>query len=191
MLTVLPLQHNKYENDVSPTRPDLYELGNNFRTQATQFQDLINASPGGVVTINSLTSYRSQRFDRQIANNPQFFNAPFPGLLVQSGMSLQSPHHARYSSDQCSSSCIHFHLPLHGKPLRREPNRCAFASEHPDVVRHLRSRWKLHCTFRTRENPKQLVPSLTDSTIHHSLLLGRYRQRRGPSPKVLEHWWQP
>lgn len=71
---------------MSPTRPDLYESGNNFITQATQFQDLINASPGGEVTMDSLTSYRSQRFDRQIANNPRFFNAPFPGLLVQSGM---------------------------------------------------------------------------------------------------------
>nr|POE80889.1 aromatic peroxygenase [Quercus suber] len=75
--------HNKYENDVSPTRPDLYESGNNYITQADQFQDLINASPGGVVTLDSLTTYRSQRFDRQIANNPYFFNAPFPGLLVQ------------------------------------------------------------------------------------------------------------
>jgi len=75
--------HNKYENDVSPTRPDLYESGNNYITQASQFQDLINASPGGFVTLDSLTTYRSQRFDRQIANNPYFFNAPFPGILVQ------------------------------------------------------------------------------------------------------------
>ncbi|KAF2160337.1 hypothetical protein M409DRAFT_70503 [Zasmidium cellare ATCC 36951] len=75
--------HNKYENDVSPTRPDLYESGNNYITQADQFQDLINASPGGVVTLDSLAEYRSQRFDRQIANNPYFFNAPFPGILVQ------------------------------------------------------------------------------------------------------------
>lgn len=75
--------HNKYENDVSPTRPDLYETGNNYITQADQFQDLINASPGGVVTLDSLTSYRSQRFARQVAENPYFFNGPFPGLLVQ------------------------------------------------------------------------------------------------------------
>lgn len=75
--------HNKYENDVSPTRPDLYESGNNYITQADQFQDMINASPGGVVTLDSLASYRAQRFARQKANNPYFFNAPFPGLLVQ------------------------------------------------------------------------------------------------------------
>jgi hypothetical protein len=75
--------HNKYENDISPTRPDLYETGNNYITQANQFQDLINASPGGFVTLDSLTLYRSQRYDRQLANNPYFFNGPFTGLLVQ------------------------------------------------------------------------------------------------------------
>lgn len=56
----------RYENDVSPTRPDLYESGNNYITQADQFQDMINASPGGVVTLDSLASYRSQRFDTQV-----------------------------------------------------------------------------------------------------------------------------
>lgn len=76
--------HNKYENDVSPTRPDLYQAGNNYITQASQFQELINVSPGGVVTLDSLTTHRSNRFDSSIANNPYFFNAPFPGLLVQS-----------------------------------------------------------------------------------------------------------
>jgi hypothetical protein len=75
--------HNKYENDASPTRPDLYETGNNYITQASQFQDLVNASPGGFVTLESLTAYRSQRYDRQVANNPYFFNGPFTGLLVQ------------------------------------------------------------------------------------------------------------
>ena len=75
--------HNKYENDVSPTRPDLYESGNNYLTQAQQFQDMIDASPGGLITLDTLAEYRSQRFDRQVANNPYFFNAPFPGLLVQ------------------------------------------------------------------------------------------------------------
>lgn len=75
--------HNKYESDASPTRPDLYEDGNNYETQADQFQQLIDASPGGEVTLNSLTAFRSQRFDAQIANNPFFFNGPFTGVAVQ------------------------------------------------------------------------------------------------------------
>lgn len=75
--------HNKYEGDASPTRPDLYESGNNYKTVTRQFQELINYSPGGQVTLDSLTSFRSHRFDTQIANNPNFFNGPFSGVLVQ------------------------------------------------------------------------------------------------------------
>lgn len=75
--------HNKYEGDASPTRPDLYEAGNNYKTVTAQFQDLINHSPGGQVSIDSLTQFRSDRFDAQIRNNPSFFNGPFTGVLVQ------------------------------------------------------------------------------------------------------------
>lgn len=75
--------HNKYEGDASPTRPDLYEAGNDFKTVTAQFQDLINHSPGGQVTLDSLTAFRSDRFDTQIRNNPNFFNGPFTGVLVQ------------------------------------------------------------------------------------------------------------
>lgn len=75
--------HNKYESDASPTRPDLYESGNNHETVTSQFQDLINHSPSGQVTLDSLTAFRSDRFDTQIRNNPNFFNGPFSGLLVQ------------------------------------------------------------------------------------------------------------
>ena len=74
--------HNKYESDASPTRPDLYEAGNDYKTVASQFQQLIDASPGSV-TMESLTSFRSQRFDTQIADNPYFFNGPFTGVAVQ------------------------------------------------------------------------------------------------------------
>ncbi|KAF7189733.1 Dothistromin biosynthesis peroxidase dotB [Pseudocercospora fuligena] len=74
--------HNKYEGDASPTRPDLYQAGNNYKTVTSQFQDLINNSPGSV-TINSLTAFRSKRFDDQIASNKYFFNGPFSGVLVQ------------------------------------------------------------------------------------------------------------
>lgn len=74
--------HNKYEADASPTRPDLYEAGNDYKTVVAQFQQLIDASPGSV-TMESLTSFRSQRFDTQIANNPYFFNGPFTGVVVQ------------------------------------------------------------------------------------------------------------
>ncbi|KAH7086311.1 hypothetical protein FB567DRAFT_570206 [Paraphoma chrysanthemicola] len=75
--------HNKYEGDASPTRPDLYQAGNNYETVTSQFQEMIDYSPGGEVTLDSLTSFRSHRFDTQIAQNPRFFNGPFSGVLVQ------------------------------------------------------------------------------------------------------------
>jgi hypothetical protein len=66
--------HNKYESDASPTRPDLYEFGNDYMTQADQAQQLLDLSPGNVISMESLTNFRSVRFDTQIANNPYFFN---------------------------------------------------------------------------------------------------------------------
>ncbi|KAF2448414.1 Cloroperoxidase [Karstenula rhodostoma CBS 690.94] len=75
--------HNKYEGDASPTRPDLYQSGNNYKTVTSQFQELIDYSPGGEVTLDSLTSFRSHRFDTQISQNSEFFNGPFSGVLVQ------------------------------------------------------------------------------------------------------------
>ncbi|KAF2821658.1 Cloroperoxidase [Ophiobolus disseminans] len=75
--------HNKYEGDASPTRPDLYQDGNNWMTVTKQFQELVDYSPGGQVTLESLTNFRSHRFDTQVANNPYFFNGPFSGVLVQ------------------------------------------------------------------------------------------------------------
>ncbi|KAK4629555.1 Dothistromin biosynthesis peroxidase dotB [Fulvia fulva] len=75
--------HNKYESDASPTKPDLYESGNNYETMVDQFQQLIDISPGGFVDLNTLAKHRSNRFDTQIKNNPYFFNGPFTGVLVQ------------------------------------------------------------------------------------------------------------
>ncbi|KJX97511.1 oxidase-like protein [Zymoseptoria brevis] len=75
--------HNKYDGDSSPTRPDLYQEGNNYKIQVDQFQQLIDNSPGGEVTLASLTEHRSQRFDTQKATNAYWFNGPFTGVLVQ------------------------------------------------------------------------------------------------------------
>ncbi|RMZ70028.1 oxidase [Pyrenophora seminiperda CCB06] len=74
--------HNKYESDASPTRPDLYQDGNNWKVVTSQFQDLVDMSPGGV-TMDSLAAFRSHRFDQQVQSNPYFFNGPFSGVLVQ------------------------------------------------------------------------------------------------------------
>jgi hypothetical protein len=75
--------HNKYEGDGSPTRPDLYEAGNDWMTVTEQFQEMVDISPGGEVTLDSLTAFRSKRVDTQIAKNPNYFYGPFSGILVQ------------------------------------------------------------------------------------------------------------
>ncbi|EUC35031.1 hypothetical protein COCCADRAFT_35376 [Bipolaris zeicola 26-R-13] len=75
--------HNKYETDGSPTRGDLYQTGNNFKTVPAQFQQLVDASPGGFVTLESLTAFRSARVDAQRKSNPYYFSGPFAGVLVQ------------------------------------------------------------------------------------------------------------
>ena len=80
--------HDNYEADVSPTRPDLYQYGNNYKIVLSQWEQLYayqahktNAESNYNLAV--LQDFRSKRFDQQIANNPDFFNAPFSGVLVQ------------------------------------------------------------------------------------------------------------
>jgi len=70
------------ESQTDRTIHSLYEAGNDYKTVASQFQKMLDASPGSV-TMESLTEFRSERFDTQIANNPYFFNGPFTGVAVQ------------------------------------------------------------------------------------------------------------
>ena len=56
----------RYESDASPCRPDLYESGNDYMTVAAQFNQLISMSPNDEVNLESLTAFRSVRFDTQI-----------------------------------------------------------------------------------------------------------------------------
>jgi hypothetical protein len=78
--------HNKYESDASPTRPDLYEYGNNYKIIMSQWQALYDMQkdvPDAQSNYNLqvLEDFRSKRFDESIANNPYFFNGPFTGVL--------------------------------------------------------------------------------------------------------------
>ncbi|KAF2091307.1 Cloroperoxidase [Saccharata proteae CBS 121410] len=80
--------HNKYECDVSPTRGDLYEYGNDYQVQDSQFKALY-AKQAGVsdedsnYSLDLLTDFRAERFQQSIENNPYFFNAPVSGVIVQ------------------------------------------------------------------------------------------------------------
>jgi len=76
--------HNKYEADVSPTRGDLYEYGNDYKLIMSQWEDLYSSplGPNGY-DLTTLTPFRAKRFQQSIDNNPHFFNGPFSGVLVQ------------------------------------------------------------------------------------------------------------
>jgi Peroxidase, family 2 len=80
--------HDNYEADVSPTRPDLYQYGNDYQVITSQWEDLYSYQahlPNDQSNYNLavLQEFRSKRFDQQIANNPYFFNGPFSGVAVQ------------------------------------------------------------------------------------------------------------
>ncbi|KAH7329914.1 Chloroperoxidase [Rhexocercosporidium sp. MPI-PUGE-AT-0058] len=78
--------HNKYEADASPTRPDLYEYGNDYKVIIPQFQEMFDLQPDAATAnydLSVLTPFRATRFQQSIERNPQFFNAPFAGVVVQ------------------------------------------------------------------------------------------------------------
>ena len=79
--------HNKYESDVSPTRGDLYQYGNDYLVQLPQFNDMYSRQSGVAddevnYDLSVLTEFRSDRFQESINNNPYFLNGPFSGVIV-------------------------------------------------------------------------------------------------------------
>jgi len=78
--------HNKYESDASPSRPDLYEYGNDYKVIVQQFQDMFDLQPNPATAnydLSVLTPFRAYRFNQSMNDNPYFFNGPFSGVLVQ------------------------------------------------------------------------------------------------------------
>lgn len=76
--------HNKYEGDVSPVRGDLFQYGNDYLSQVSQFAALyeLGQQNGNSIDLNVLTNYRVTRFQESVNNNPYFFNAPFSGVVA-------------------------------------------------------------------------------------------------------------
>lgn len=75
--------HNKYESDVSPTRGDLYERGDDYSLQLDQFQELYDLGKAqDNYDLPLLTDFRAKRFQQSIDRNPNFFYGPFSGVIV-------------------------------------------------------------------------------------------------------------
>ncbi|KAF8849660.1 hypothetical protein BDZ45DRAFT_680345 [Acephala macrosclerotiorum] len=67
--------HNKYETDTSPTRGDLYQYGNGYALQLSQFQTLFDLQPDPATAnynMEVLAKERKITFERSIAENPHF-----------------------------------------------------------------------------------------------------------------------
>ncbi|KAK1230006.1 hypothetical protein PQX77_006917 [Marasmius sp. AFHP31] len=80
--------HNKYETDVSPTRGDLYQTGDNTRLNMTRFKALHDKQIGLLdsqvnYNVSLLNQFRYERFQESIHTNPYFFNGAFSGVGVQ------------------------------------------------------------------------------------------------------------
>ncbi|KAL1304902.1 hypothetical protein AAFC00_003820 [Neodothiora populina] len=76
--------HNKYESDVSPTRGDLYQYGNDYLLQVSQFQQLYDmGAANDNYDLSLLTQFRANRFQQSKSDNPYFFNGAFSGVIVQ------------------------------------------------------------------------------------------------------------
>ncbi|KAH9837414.1 Cloroperoxidase [Teratosphaeria destructans] len=76
--------HNKYENDGSPTRGDLYQVGNDYLLQMNQWQDLYDVGKAeDDYNIDNLIDRRAARFQESIDTNPYFFYGPISGFVAE------------------------------------------------------------------------------------------------------------
>lgn len=77
--------HNNYEADTSPTRGDLYVVGNDYLLQVDRFQEYYDAlleSTPAPDQYAALFPFRQAQFNNSIATNPYFFFPQFAGVLV-------------------------------------------------------------------------------------------------------------
>lgn len=77
--------HNKYETDTSPTRGDLYQYGNDYLLQVSQFETMFDLQPDPATAnydMAVMAQLRKITFERSIANNPYFYYGVFTGMEV-------------------------------------------------------------------------------------------------------------
>lgn len=78
--------HNKYENDASPIRGDLYTYGNSYLNQVSLFNEFIQKKAGVAedevnYDIPTIIQFRKERFDNSIAENPYFVSQYLPVMV--------------------------------------------------------------------------------------------------------------
>ncbi|KAK5117333.1 hypothetical protein LTR62_005950 [Meristemomyces frigidus] len=82
--TGLTGSHNNYEGDASAVRGDLYQYGNNYLSQVSQFQALYDLGKSqDSYDVPLVTKFRSSRLKQSVANNPYYVHGPFAGVVAQ------------------------------------------------------------------------------------------------------------
>ncbi|RMY55872.1 hypothetical protein D0865_03940, partial [Hortaea werneckii] len=75
--------HNVFEGDASPTRGDLYVVGDGYSLQIDRFQELWDlGKEEDNYDLPALTKGRVNQFQHSIESNPYFFYAPFSGMIA-------------------------------------------------------------------------------------------------------------
>ena len=101
--TGLSGSHNKYENDASPIRGDLYTYGNDYENQVSLFQQFFDYEAGksdeeANFGLDDIEAFRVVRFQDSIDSNPYFFN----------GASTNSLHRVLRSNYANKHTQVHF-----------------------------------------------------------------------------------
>ncbi len=77
--------HNFIESDSSPTRGDLYQIGNNYLVQLPNFMELYNLvdDPNGAYTMDVMLAHAQNRYQQSVSENPYFYYGPLTGMVFR------------------------------------------------------------------------------------------------------------
>lgn len=105
--------HNKYESDASPTRPDLYEYGNDYKVIVPQFQQLFSMQPDAATANYDLGAFypllARRMTDPPFRCSHRFSLKSIRPVHCQQSLLLQWPIH------WCPrpACCLYLHLPVY------------------------------------------------------------------------------
>lgn len=136
--------HNKYENDASPIRGDLYTYGNSYLNQVSQFKEFLsihNGVPDNKVNydVDDILHFRHRRFHHSIATSKSYICGGL--LLDQERHPLGSPPSSIIQGWNCIANArerpiffqrpllwrhrfhrrLYLHVQVHGQQVTRVP----------------------------------------------------------------------
>lgn len=100
--------HNIIESDSSPTRPDLYVVGDASTMNLAQFKAIYDALPQEESPAFDILAHRAAvRFNESISTNPNFYYGPFTGTIARNaGYFFTARLFANYSADTATEGMM-------------------------------------------------------------------------------------